>query len=423
MSRAWTPEERKYIVENYSTMPSEAIAAHLERTPSSVRGVAGRLGLKSARIWTPEEYIYLDDNWGIKSLTTLAKNLGRSENAIRVKVFKRGLGAFLEAGEYITLNQLSLALGRGCINTYTLTSWGKNRGFPIKTKKVQNCSFRVVYLDEFWKWAEQHRTFIDFSKVEKHALGKEPDWVKEQRRTDTVKADKYKKSPWTPTEDKRLVDMLKLHRYTYHELAQTLGRTCGAIQRRICDLGIMERPIKADNHDKWTEEDLARFAELIKTGMSYDLMAEELGRSSKALRGRTGWVYRTENLDKIITLMGDGGWGDGAPEPTVRHRFRLSSVKQDLTRLCQLLLIHKNEMDFDGYWQKSMCMCWDDIKGCTAGEFDCDSCGSFRRIREQVCAQCGGSFWERKENRFCAGCRQARKKQAQRKFARSRVRD
>ena len=32
--------------------------------------------------------------------------------------------------------------------------------------------------------------------------------------------------------------------------------------------------------------------------------------------------------------------------------------------------------------------------------------------------RCGGTFYERKENRFCAACRTARKKQAQRHWCR-----
>lgn len=63
-------------------------------------------------------------------------------------------------------------------------------------------------------------------------------------------------------------------------------------------------------------------------------------------------------------------------------------------------------------------MNWDDIGGCSAGCTDCDSCTAFRRIQPQYCARCGGTFYERKENRFCAACRIARKKQAQRHWCR-----
>ena len=64
-----------------------------------------------------------------------------------------------------------------------------------------------------------------------------------------------------------------------------------------------------------------------------------------------------------------------------------------------------DELGYDPYWQRFMCMNWDDIGGCSAGCTDCDSCTAFRRIQPQYCARCGGTFYERKENRFCSACR------------------
>lgn len=83
----------------------------------------------------------------------------------------------------MTFNQLMLTLTDNSQSySYQMESWVRRRGFPIHTKRVDKCVWRVVYLDEFWKWAEQHRSFIDFSKLEPLALGKEPDWVPEQRK-------------------------------------------------------------------------------------------------------------------------------------------------------------------------------------------------------------------------------------------------
>lgn len=36
----------------------------------------------------------------------------------------------------------------------------------------------------------------------------------------------------------------------------------------------------------------------------------------------------------------------------------------------------------------------------------------------QICRRCGATFYERTEETFCITCRRARKKQAQRKWAR-----
>ena len=111
------------------------------------------------------------EKWGQLSIPTIAKNLNRSANAIKVRVARLGLGPSLMAGDYITLNQLLATMGNAGGNGYKMKSWVENRGLPVHTKKVDKCSFRVVFLDEFWEWAEKHRSFIDFSKLEPLVLG------------------------------------------------------------------------------------------------------------------------------------------------------------------------------------------------------------------------------------------------------------
>lgn len=259
------------------------------------------------RNWTKEEYDYLMDNWGKYSVGAICKHLNRSRNAINIKVFRLGLGAFLDAGEYITFNQLSVAFGRGPADKYMLTSWVKNRDFPMKYKTVGKNRFRVVYLKDFWTWAERHRTFIDFSHLEENMLGEEPQWVKEQRKADTKRAVKYHVTPWTTREDQLLSNYLKQYRFTYHDLSRMLGRTCGAIQRRICDLSLKERPLKADNHVKWTDTEKQEAIKMIQNGTPYSLIAECIGKSEKAIRGKVYIWFGTENLDKVIAKLKEEG--------------------------------------------------------------------------------------------------------------------
>jgi len=119
--------------------------------------------------WSAEEKQYLQEHYGTISVPKLLENLKRSINAIKVMKVRLGLGAFLDNGKYIAINQLMQALGRNKVSDYQLISWVKNRGLPIKTKKVENCGFRIIYLTDFWKWAEQNRTFIDFQRCPKAA--------------------------------------------------------------------------------------------------------------------------------------------------------------------------------------------------------------------------------------------------------------
>nr|DAW50024.1 MAG TPA: Protein of unknown function (DUF1272) [Bacteriophage sp.] len=269
------------------------------------------------RTWTPEDENYLAEKWGYASVPAIAKKLNRTENAVVVRAQRLGLGAVLMAGGYVTLNQLlATVTGRERGNTYQRKSWVENRGLPVHRKKVNRCSFSVVYLEEFWKWAEHNRSFLDFSKMEPLALGK----------------------------------------------------------------------------------------------------------SEKAVRGKVYTVYLTESADKVREYMGDGPWGAGAPEPKVKQAVHLSTtrteVRKQLSYLAGLLRKRANDLGYDPYWQRFMCQHWDDFGGCSAGCANCDDCTEFRRIRPQYCARCGGTFYERKENRFCGACRTARKKKAQRHWYR-----
>ncbi len=376
-----------------------------------------------SRTWTAAETQYLEEKWGNVSIPYIAKKLNRTVSAIKIKAQKLGLGAVLMSGSYISLNALMQAVTGHNVQTYQLKSWIENRDLPVHTRRVEKNSFRVVYLDEFWEWAEKNRSFIDFSKMKPFALGVEPDWVKEQRAKDFQGHSLQRKDPWTAAEDERLLFLLKQQKYGYKELSEKLCRSEGAIQRRCQDLGTKYRPVKADNHGPesvWTAEDFEVLANGIRAGDGYAAISARIGKSEKAIRGKVYFTYLTESADKVRAMLGDGKWGDGAPVPTVKQGLSLSrtrtALKKDLAALVSVLRYRMNELGFEPYWQRFMCMHWDDFKGCTAGETDCDTCTSFRRIREQYCARCGGTFLEREENRFCEKCRTARKKQARKKW-------
>ncbi len=390
-------------------------------TPQTVKRSPPKLG---SRTWKSQELEYLEEHWGMISIPTIAKNLNRTVSAVKLKASRLGLGAVLMGGDYVTLNQLLLAVnGHTQSHGYKMTSWVKNRGLPIHTKRVEKCSFRVVYLDEFWKWAEKNRSFLNFSKMEPLSLGEEPEWVAEQRRKDHQAFALRRKDPWTPGEDRRLLDLLKQQKYGYAEISHILRRSAGAIQRRCTDLGTPYRPVKADNRaNLWTEEHYQIIVDGIRNGESYTAIGNRMGRSEKAVRGKVYYMYLTEDMDKVRRMIGNGRWGDGVPEVQVKQGVHLSrtrqGVRRDLSNLAGLLKIRMNQLGYDPYFQRKMCMHWDDFEGCTMACAECDSCTEFQRIRPQYCARCGNTFYERTENRFCEACRRARKKQAQKKWRR-----
>ena len=258
------------------------------------------------KTWTQEEINYLVENWGTVNVKSIAKKLGRTENAVLIKKCKLRLGPFCESGDYVAVNQLSHVVTGSNWNSYRMISWVKNRGFPLRYQKIRNNSMKVVRLDEWWSWAEKNQEFLDFSKFEKNSLGAEPEWVGIKRKRDIDKKSKIKGTPWTKSEDEMLKHFLSKQCYTYPQLSLMLKRSCGAIQRRVCDLGIKDRPIKADNHRRWTDEEKETLLRMIKKGCNYLEMSEVIGRSTKAIRGTMTRWYNTERLDTVRERMEAG---------------------------------------------------------------------------------------------------------------------
>lgn len=256
--------------------------------------------------WTPEQEEYLAGHWGTASMPTLVRFLKKSRNAIVLKKNRMGLGAFLESGGYVSLNILLTALSGGAQSQgYKLISWVENRGLPIHTKRVDKNKFQVVKIDEFWKWAEKHRSFIDFSKLEENVLGKEPAWVKEQRKLDAIENRMHKVTPWTAEEDAMLMSMLRQYSYTYSDIARRLRRSEGAVVRRISHLGCKERPLREPPHSPWHDWQRKILPELIMKGMGYGMLAGKLKKTEKAIRGYVSRTYGTEVLDKVRRRIED----------------------------------------------------------------------------------------------------------------------
>lgn len=136
--------------------------------------------------WTEKEEAYLQDKWGTVSIKGLSKALGRSENAIIVRAQRLGCGAHLAGDTRISLNQLMLAIYGKNMLGYTSDRLIRY-GLPVKWHVVKRSRFRVIDIDAFWKWAEDNKSILDFSRFEKYGLGAEPDWVDVKRKADYKK--------------------------------------------------------------------------------------------------------------------------------------------------------------------------------------------------------------------------------------------
>lgn len=237
------------------------------------------------RNWTEEEKLYLEDNWGSKSIPAIARYLGRTVTSVKVKANKIGLTRHIHNGEYITYNQLLVSIGMG--ETYVRTKFEKN-GIPIKFKASIKKKYKIIYVKDFWEWAEQHKNLLNFKKFEPGALGwPEPEWVDIKRQSDKQKASSKKTTPWTESEDKQLEWLLNQYKYGYADIARLMQRTEGAIKRRCFDLKLKARPIKADNHRPWQPWETNLLIDMWHKGHSHEDISSKLdNRSVSAVRGK-----------------------------------------------------------------------------------------------------------------------------------------
>lgn len=335
--------------------------------------------------WTPEDEERLAEWWGTFSIPKIAKRLKRTEDSVIVRARKMKLGAHLDSSDriqFIRLYEAVTGSRYGC--KYAQISWIQNRGLPVKRQRVLKSSFLMVDLNDFWDWAEKNRSFLDFSKMQPLALGKEPAWVAEQRRLDFEQA-RVNKTPWTKAEDEKLIQLIRENRYSKRELCRMMNRTDNAISRRLFDLGVSERP-RREPVVRWTDEMYQLLADGIRRGESYSVISGRLGVSEKSIRWKARESYYTEKLDRIRAMLGNGRWGDGAPPLTVEVALKLSTpyrrdAKKDLGKLacCLQALLETRRAEVSDQWQRAMCRHWEPGAGCQLGGKDCDICADFAR--------------------------------------------
>lgn len=250
------------------------------------------------RCWTDEELKYLDENWGYTSLKSMSAHLDRTIIAITDKARRLGYPEYTHSGDYITFNQLRIHLGLGKVSRSR--SWIATRNLPVHYKQLKRRRIAVVYIDEWWEWAEKNQDVLDLSKLEPLILGKEPKWVEAKRLNDKIRNATIRTGLFTPDEDARLIGMLKTYRYTISQIAQALQRKEGAIKGRIATLGLKYRPVPESHHNKWTEEEVNLLHQMIAEQRDYLYMQEKLvNRNKTAIQSKISTIYGTGNLAKI----------------------------------------------------------------------------------------------------------------------------
>ena len=295
---------------------------------------------RSGKKWTENEISYLEGRWGAVSIPAIANKLGRTVTSVKNKAVDIGLSRHIHNSINITFFQFCKAIGKGNSYSHIKDRWCR-LGFPLHYQKSISRRYAMVDIDEFWEWAEKHKDVVDFHSIPEGVFGAEPDWVREARHASYLEK-VTNVTPWSKTDDDKLIYLLKQYRYTYNDLCVRLNRTEGAIKRRITTLGLIYRPVR--NYTRhWQDEEVVTLLKMRAAGYGWEDIGRALKRSGSAVRGK---YERLQN-----------------PEYCKRYyRRQRESLKE--------------------YFQKDMCIHFIKTQGCSLNKTNCDSCTSF--IRRQA---------------------------------------
>lgn len=231
--KKWSPDQDTFLKVNINRMNNREIGKHLGKSPSSVANRIRLLKLvrkTSLRRWTKKEDEYLVKWYGVKSLDQISRRLQRSIQALESRLYRLGIHGVRAHLGNVTVYELAECLQ---VDVHTIYNWIQKRELPYNILRANTRTFLGSDVAAFWKWAQQNKELINFSKVSLNTLIPEPDWVKEQRKYDYFNRPKYENKKWTEEEDARLWYMFYQEGRTQQEIGQLIGRSAHGIQRRL----------------------------------------------------------------------------------------------------------------------------------------------------------------------------------------------
>jgi hypothetical protein len=187
------------------------------------------LGL--SRLWTKEEDEIAIYCLGRMTYDAIGKKLGRTAQGVEKRMIKLGYSSTRECCPYLTMRQFQMAIRT---DHHIVTRWIKKHGMPIKNMRIaykRDLKYKSLFVDpeEFWIWAEQNKSLVDFSRIEKHALLPEPDWVEEER----IKGPISKIREWTAEDDQELFELYYKQCNSQKEVARIMGRSHTVIGEKV----------------------------------------------------------------------------------------------------------------------------------------------------------------------------------------------
>ena len=109
--------------------------------------------------WTKDEETYMYRRYLNQSVETTAKFLNRSVSSVKHKASKMGLNHYY--GERISAKTLAKCFHS---DISVVVRWIDKYDLPCKKVKLKNQTRYLIDAAEFWKWAENHQDVINWKK-------------------------------------------------------------------------------------------------------------------------------------------------------------------------------------------------------------------------------------------------------------------
>lgn len=194
---------------------------------------------------TPEEN-RLKEMVGVYTIPVIAAKLGRNDGGIERKLEKLGIST-RDSRDDLTAYSLAYLLN---VDSHTVLLWIEKYGLP-HSRRITKFERQNIFIkpERFWKWAEKNKQHINFSKIPRHALPPEPEWVEIERKKDRMRIPSRQQQLWTPEEDRQLLKMSAKGIFQ-KDIGKALNRSTRGVQKRLAFLREKEKQLHVYKENK-----------------------------------------------------------------------------------------------------------------------------------------------------------------------------
>ena len=188
-----------------------------------------------------------------------------------------GLGAMIRNNyDVITVSDMVDLLN---VTRDRITDRWVKLGLKLKKIKLTNkMSYYTINWKDLMDFLETNQNEWDSINVEKNMLGLEPEWLQEKRKRDTLEKPLWYRK-WTEDEIKKAESLFKNGK-TYQEISSIIDRSEWAVANLLRNLGYSYMLPQY-----WKGKEIKYLRENYQD-MTYQEIAEELGRTTKAISAK-----------------------------------------------------------------------------------------------------------------------------------------